>query len=78
MPVATARLVAEDGEEPPVIVIARSDAIEALTASAERGGELEIMLARFLDEVIFVTMGRGLDDEIFSAKIRDLLISILR
>ncbi|MEZ0495770.1 DUF4062 domain-containing protein [Sphingomonas sp. IW22] len=77
-PVATARIIAKDGEQPPVIVIARSDAIEALTASAERGGELEIMLARFLDEVIFVTMGRGVDDQIFSAKIRDLLISILR
>ncbi|WP_231420778.1 DUF4062 domain-containing protein [Sphingomonas sp. Leaf205] len=77
-PVATARIVAEAGEEPPVIVIARPDAIEALSASADRGGELEIMLARFLDEVIFVTMGRGVDDEIFSAKIRDLLTSILR
>jgi hypothetical protein len=54
------------------------DAIEALAASEERGGELELMLARFLDEVIFVTTGRSVDDEIFSAKVRDLLISILR
>ncbi|MDH6230773.1 tetratricopeptide (TPR) repeat protein [Mesorhizobium soli] len=77
-PVATARIVAEDGEEPPIVIIARSDAIEALKASEERGGELEIMLARFLDEVIFVTTGRSVDDAIFSTKIRDLLISVLR
>lgn len=60
------------------MVFARMDAIEALAASEERGGELELMLARFLDEVIFVTTGRSVDDEIFSAKVRDLLISILR
>ncbi|MBM7405911.1 MULTISPECIES: hypothetical protein [Sphingomonas] len=77
-PVATARIIAKEGEEPPIVVFARKDAIEALTASEERGGELEIMLARVLDEVIFVTTGRSVDDEIFSAKIRDLLISILR
>lgn len=77
-PVATARIIPEAGREPPVVVVARADAIDALTASEERGGELEIMLARFLDEVIFMTMGRGVDDEIFSAKIRDLLVSILR
>jgi tetratricopeptide (TPR) repeat protein len=77
-PVATARIIAKEGEEPPIVVIARADAIEALKASAERGGELEIMLARFLDEVIFVTTGRSVDDAIFSSKIRDLLISVLR
>ncbi|MBC3940622.1 DUF4062 domain-containing protein [Sphingomonas albertensis] len=77
-PVATARIMPKDGEDPPIVVIARTDAIEALTASDERGGELEIMLARFLDEVVFVTTGRSVDDDIFSAKIRDLLISVLR
>ena len=77
-PVAIARIIAKDGEEPPIAVIARADAIEALTASEERGGELQIMLACFLDEVIFMTTGRSVDDEIFSTKIRDLLISILR
>lgn len=77
-PVATARIVAKDGEEPPIIVIVRSDAMEALEAGEDRGGELEIMLARFLDEVIFVTTGKSIDDAIFSTKVRDLLISVLR
>lgn len=77
-PVATARIVAKEGEEPPVVVFVRADAIEALTASEERGGELEIMLARFLDEVIFVTTGQSVDDAIFSSKIRDLLYSVFR
>lgn len=36
------------------------------------------MFARFLDEVIFVTTGRSIDDAIFSTKVRDLLISVLR
>jgi hypothetical protein len=77
-PVATARIIAKEGEEPRIVVFARRDAIEALAASEERGGELELMLARFLDEVIFVTTGRSVDDEICSAKVRDLLTSILR
>jgi tetratricopeptide (TPR) repeat protein len=77
-PVATARIIAKEGEEPPVVVFARADAIEALTASKERGGELEIMLARFLDEVIFTTTGQSVDDAIFSSKIRDLLYSVFR
>ena len=77
-PVATARIVAKEGEEPPVIVFVRADAIEALTASEARSGELEIMLARFLDEVIFVTTGQSVDDAIFSSKIRDLLYSVFR
>ena len=77
-PVATARITAKEGEEPPIVVIVRSDAIEVLKASEERGGELEITLARFLDEIIFVTTGKGVDDAIFSAKIHDLLISVLR
>jgi len=77
-PVATARIIPDGEEEPPIVVIARADAIEALRASEERGGELEIMLARFLDEVIFVTTGRSLDDAIFSLKIRDLLVSVFR
>ncbi|WP_176056569.1 hypothetical protein [Brucella intermedia] len=76
-PVATARINAEEGEEAPIIIIARADAIEALEAGNQRGGELEIMLARFLDEVIFATTGRSIDDEIFSKKVRDLLMSVL-
>jgi len=77
-PVAIARIIPQEGEEPPVVVMVRSDAIEELEASEQRSGELEIMLARFVDEVIFITTGKGVDDAIFSSKIRDLLISVLR
>lgn len=77
-PVAIARFVPKEGEEQPVVVIVRSDAIAAIEASEQRSGELEIMLARFIDEVIFITTGKGADDAIFSSKIRDLLISVLR
>jgi hypothetical protein len=51
--------------------------MEQLVAKADRGGELEILFARFLDEVIFATIGKGVDDAIFSSKIRDLLMSVL-
>jgi hypothetical protein len=76
-PVATARMTLNPGEEAPVILIARADAMESLVANTDRGGELEILLARFLDEVIFATIGKGADDAIFSSKIRDLLMSVL-
>lgn len=75
-PVATARMTPEEGDEPPVVLIVRADALEALVAHPNRGGELEIMLARFLDEVIYATIGRGVDDQIFSAKVRELLMSV--
>ncbi len=76
-PVATARMTPDAGEEAPIILITRGDAMEELVADTSRGSELEIMLARFLDEVIFATIGKGVDDEIFSSKIRDLLMSVL-
>jgi tetratricopeptide (TPR) repeat protein len=76
-PVAAARMTPNPGEEAPVILIARVDAMEQLVAKADRGGELEILFARFLDEVIFATIGKGVDDAIFSSKIRDLLMSVL-
>ncbi len=74
-PVATARIEGEKGA--PIVVFARTDAIELLRATPNRGGELEVMLARFLHEVLYATVGASIDDEIYSSKIRDLLMSVL-
>ena len=77
-PVAIARVAPKDGEEVPIVMFARADAVVALEADPARGGELEIMLAHFVEEVLHATVGASLDDEIYSSKVRDLLISALR
>ena len=77
-PVATARIVPDEGEEVPIVIFVREDAMLALTAERNRGGELEIMLARFVEEILHATTGASVDDEIFRAKVRDLLLAVLR
>ncbi|PHR19445.1 MAG: hypothetical protein COA41_07125 [Sphingopyxis sp.] len=77
-PVATGRITPKENEEVPIVVFARSDAMTMLVGDQNRGGELEVMLARFIEEVIHATLGKSLDDEIYSSKIKDLLMSILR
>jgi hypothetical protein len=47
-----------------------------LKADPERGGELELLLARVLNEVIHRTSGSTLDDDIYASKVRDLLLSV--
>lgn len=76
-PVATARITPRGDEEVPIVVFVRADAITLLKADQNRGGELEIMLARFIEEVIHATLGKSLDDDIYSSKVRDLLMAIL-
>jgi hypothetical protein len=77
-PVATARLVPEEGEEVPIVVVARADAMRLLKVHPDQGGEFEMMLARFLEEVVHATIGASLDDEIFRSKVKDLLMQVCR
>jgi len=78
-PVGVARFNLPDeplSEEHPIMVLVRKDALACLKADPERGGELEVMLARVLGEVIRRVSGSSLDDEIYASKIRDLLFSV--
>jgi tetratricopeptide (TPR) repeat protein len=78
-PVAVARFTPpedEAAEGEPLIVLVREDAVACLKADPERGGELELLLARVLNEVIHRTSGSTLDDEIYASKVRDLLLSV--
>lgn len=80
-PVATARFEPDaDGgsADVPVLVLVRRDAIEALEAHPQTGGELEFTLARVLEEIVHATLGASLDDDIYGAKVRDLLMEVLR
>nr|WP_314439056.1 hypothetical protein [uncultured Brevundimonas sp.] len=78
-PVGVARFSLPDeplSEDHPIMVLVREDALACLKADPERGGELEVMLARVLEEVIRRVSGSSLDDEIYASKIRDLLFSV--
>lgn len=78
-PVGFARLVAPGQpltRDEPVMVLVRGDALTCLKADPDRGGELEVMLARVLDEVIRRVSGTTLDDEIYASKIKDVLFSV--
>ncbi|MEG3082049.1 DUF4062 domain-containing protein [Sphingomonas sp. PB2P12] len=77
-PVAAGRLTPAEGEEVPIVIFARADTIAATQAVPTRGGELEIALAQFLEEITHATLGRSLDDEIYAEKIKELLLSALR
>lgn len=77
-PVATGRITSKDGENVPIVLVARADAMGALTADRTRGGEPELMLARFVEEVLHATLGASVDDEIYTSKIKDLLMAVLR
>ncbi|QOW24821.1 DUF4062 domain-containing protein [Lysobacter sp. H23M47] len=76
-PVATARIDPNPGEEVPIVMFVRKDAMRALKATSDRGGELEIMLARFLDSVLHTTVGASIDDDIYRSKIKDVLLRVL-
>ncbi|MGX9356637.1 DUF4062 domain-containing protein [Roseobacteraceae bacterium S113] len=77
-PVATARMLPDQDEEVPIVVFTREDAIVQLAANYEQGGELEVMLARVVEEIIFAALGSSIDNDIYSSKIRDLLMSVVR
>ncbi len=75
-PVATARIGPNPGEEVPIVMFVRKDAMSALKATPDRGGELEIMLARFLDSVLHTAVGASIDDDIYRSKIKDVLLRV--
>jgi len=56
------------------VMIAR----EGFVVNYEQGGELEVMLARVVKEIIFAALGSSIDNDIYSSKIRHLLMSVVR
>lgn len=77
-PVCTARFDRPDEEEVPIVLFVRADAMKELKAQADRGGELEIMLAKFIAEILHSSIGGSLDAEIYRSKVTELLLSVLR
>ncbi|WP_158235444.1 DUF4062 domain-containing protein [Caulobacter sp. FWC2] len=76
--VGTARIEPEGDEETPIVMYVRPDATIQLQANEEHSSELELMLMRFLQEVVHATLGKTVDDETFGAKLRDLLMQVFR
>jgi|GEM_PF-6970910 len=76
--ISFARTSQESNEKFPIVALLRQDAIHVLKADAAQGGPLEIMLAKFLDQVLYCTLGGSLDDEIYRSKSLELLIRVLR
>jgi tetratricopeptide (TPR) repeat protein len=76
-PVAAARITRNTSDQLPIFIFVRNDAMVLLKAVHNRGGEIEIMLARFLDELLHASIGKSLDDEIYRSKILELLIQVL-